>query len=317
MTAVQEGLLLAEGKTKWIHGVIERPELCILKAKNAVTKNDDPDATVILEGKDEWSTITTCASFRLLKNAGLPVAFRRRLSAIDILAPLCRMIPLECIARRVAEEKGSYRKRHPEVPAGHRFKRLVIEFFAKTTSGLLLPFNGGDRIGIMPPNPANRDSRPDDDPLITNPYETDWILAHSKSGAIISTGLPSANVLPEGVTIAQLEELTRKAFLVLEQGWEAVGWPMSDFKIEFGIDSRGRLFIGDVLDADSWRLYDSKGNPMSKQIWRDGEPLEKLAAVYRGVAETAKRLESSLSILGVDPAAYMQAKYDFEETLKE
>lgn len=287
---VQAGPLLGEGKTKWIHGVAGHPGLCILKAKNAVTKNDDPDATVTLEGKDVWSTATTCASFRLLKKAGLPVAYRRRLSHIDILAPLCRMIPLECIARRVAE--GSYCKRNPAIKKGYRFDRLKIEFFAKTTAGSLQPFNGDDRIAIMPPNPANKDNRPDDDPLITNPYEAEWVLAHSKTAVAVSMGLPSTTVLPEGVTIAQLEELTRKAFLVLEKGWAALGWPMSDFKIEFGVDSKGRLYIADVVDADSWRLYDNKGNPMSKQIWRDNEPLEKLAGVYRKVAKMAQRLRA-------------------------
>ncbi len=285
---VQAGPLLGEGKTKWIYGAVGHTGLCILKAKNAVTKNDDPDATVTLEGKDVWSTATTCASFRLLRKAGLPVAFHRRLSPIDMLAPLCRMIPLECIARRVAE--GSYCKRNPDIKKGYRFERLKIEFFAKTTAGSLRPFNGYDPIAIMPPNPANKDGRPDDDPLIMNPESDEWVLAHSKTGVTISMGLPSMTVLPEGVTIAQLEELTRKAFLVLEKGWAALGWPMSDFKIEFGVDSKGKLCIADVVDADSWRLYDDKGNQMSKQIWRDNEPLEKLAAVYRKVAKMAQRL---------------------------
>lgn len=287
MTILEDGLF-AEGKTKWVFGVKGKKGLCILRAKDAVTKNDDPDATVTLEGKGGWSTATTCASFRLLRKAGLPVAFHRRLSPVDMLAPLCRMIPLECIARRVAE--GSYCKRNPDIKKGHRFERLKIEFFAKTTAGSLRPFNGDDAIAIMPPNPANKDGRPDDDPLITNPESDEWVFAHSKTGVIISMGLPSATVLPEGVTIAQLEELTRKAFLVLEKGWAALGWPMSDFKIEFGVDSKGKLCIADVVDADSWRLYDNKGNQMSKQIWRDSEPLEKLAAVYRKVAKMAQRL---------------------------
>ena len=110
--------------------------LCILRNTSAITANDDPSRTKQLEGKARWATATTCYAFELLRKAGLPVAYIKKLSPTAFLAKKCRMILLECVVRRLAV--GSYLKRFPNIEPPHRFHRLVMEFFLKTTGGKMV-----------------------------------------------------------------------------------------------------------------------------------------------------------------------------------
>src|SRR5512141_537030 len=103
--------VVAKGKTKVISRLNEAPGLVVVMSKDDITKNDDPKQTQVMENKAVHSTATTSAVFSLLKNAGIPVAFERRLSDTEFLAPECAMIPLEVIIRRYGV--GSYLKRFP------------------------------------------------------------------------------------------------------------------------------------------------------------------------------------------------------------
>lgn len=291
-THYQRGPVLMTGKTKAVYQVEGDPSLAILDSKDHVTKNDDPDQTITLEGKGGWSTATTCRVFELLRDAGLPVAYKEQLSATTFLAPACKMIPLECIARR--RGVGSYRKRNPHIPDGQRFHSLVTELFLKTTRGSFRRFGTDETMEVMPPNAANKDNRPDDDPLILDAHATTWQLGHPKypvydSSARIKTAISPVYVLPEGITVAMLDGFTRKAFLVLERAWGMLGCSLVDYKIEFGIDSAGALLISDVIDADSWRLKNPAGEEMSKQIFRDNRPTSELAEKYQMAASLVGR----------------------------
>jgi len=136
MSKLKKAFVVAEGKTKIIHTVVGEHDFVIIENKDDITKNDDADQTQVMASKAFHATKTTCQVFQLLKDAGLPVAFKQQLSPLEFLAPVCQMIPLEVIIRRYAV--GSYLKRFPNLAVDGnplRFHRLVFELFLKTTNG--------------------------------------------------------------------------------------------------------------------------------------------------------------------------------------
>ncbi|MBI1957122.1 MAG: hypothetical protein HYS44_01540 [Candidatus Niyogibacteria bacterium] len=127
---VRSGEVIAEGKTKIIWSIRHEPALVLIESKNDITAGDGKKHDV-MEGKAEWSTTTTCNVFRLLKRAGIPVAFVDRLDKTHFYARRCEMLPYEVVVRR--EAYGSYVKLLPNVDIGTRFSELKVEFFLKTS----------------------------------------------------------------------------------------------------------------------------------------------------------------------------------------
>lgn len=284
-----------EGKTKVIY-TLQDPKLCLVENKNAITANDDPERTRYMDNKPKHATATTCRVFELLQAAGIPVAFVQQDSETMFIAPRCTMIALECIARREAD--GSYLKRFPNLQPGEgrpskRFHRLVTEFFLKTTGGRIA--FGEEREALMPVDSLDPEGKKKvDDPLIINPTEMDWNLCHPKiptwdPRSTLGVSVLRQDVLPESVSLEQLDTLTRQTFLVLEKAWGMLGCKLIDFKIEFGVDHDGNLLVADVIDNDSWRLRTSDGHEVSKQLFRDGHPLAEVEEKYALVAHLTER----------------------------
>ena len=281
---MNRGALIAEGKTKKIYAVEGSPDLAVIEYKNDITAFDNPEFTKQFNTKAEHSNTTNAGVFELLKNAGVPVAFKKKLSATEFLSESCTMIPLEVVARRYAV--GSYLKRVPELekPNGetpHVFDEVAVEFFLKTTKGSLKDAQGNILVDNLDPLAG------EEDPFIPNPFDTTWNLAHSKKPAheasLGKTITATAVATPE--QMQQMQHLTAQAFAVLEQFFAQHDFKFIDFKIEFGITTDGRLVIADVIDNDSWRLRDSNWNDVSKQSFRDGEELSKIEDKYALVAK--------------------------------
>lgn len=300
----QRGELVAEGKTKRIWTVRIAPSKVRVHSKDDVTAFDDKRFTSIMPDKAVLSTATTCRVFELLRAAGLPVAFSQQLADTEFLAQKARMILLEVIARRLVGPKSSYVARYPHLAEGRtdenpfRFHRLKIEPFLKTTKGKLV-INGKTVLEGLNPEKG------EEDPLITNPYDAVWKLAHSKR----PVGSPESDLkktVQRDLIISKQHlsytmDLTRKTFLVIEGAFNILGFRLADLKIEVGIDALEELVIADVIDNDSWRLTDYAWNEYSKQFYRDlikGRPkdmglseeeMREVARRYRLVAElTAK-----------------------------
>lgn len=290
---MEKGPIVLEGKTKIGNAVKGRPDLLIIKSKNDITKNDDSSKTMLMNRKAEYATTTTCAAFELLRAAGIPVAFIEQHSPTEFVAKRCQMIALEAVARRYAV--GSYTDRHPNfkkdgVP--HRFHRLAFELFLKTTGGKMVD-KFGSPFGETPVD-VNA-SRPIDDPFIHNPESANWTLNHPKvphwdRASSLNLSVPRDRILPEGVTVKAIEELVRKAFLVLEAAWTQLGCRLIDIKFEFGIDAEGNLVLADVVDNDSWRLRDRNWQELSKQLFRDCASMDEIADKYALVANLVQRL---------------------------
>jgi phosphoribosylaminoimidazole carboxylase PurE protein len=297
----EKGGLIAEGKTKKIFEVVDSKEqLAIVENKEDITAFDDPSKTRTFKTKSVFATTTTCRVFELLRKAGIPVAFQEQISPTEFVALNCRMIKLEVVARRYAV--GSYLKRHPELPipkdgqAPHRFHRLVTEFFLKTTAGKFVEPNGKIIVEGLDPQKG------EEDPIISNPFEGEWQLFHSKKPAWDKTAnlkrtIKDYKVVPENdiVTVRDrvkmMENILRKVFLVLEGAWNNLGLHFIDLKIEFGIaPGLEGLVVADVIDNDSWRLRDLNWQELSKETFRQGEELTEVEKKYGIVTKLVEQI---------------------------
>ncbi|RLC37940.1 hypothetical protein DRH29_00200 [candidate division Kazan bacterium] len=202
------------------------------------------------------------------------------------------MIPLEIVARRYLV--GSYLKRHLDVIEGTRCSHLLVEFFLKTIRGRLINEKGQALIGGLTPE--------QDDPLIANPFGSNWQLIHPKlpvwdenrelGNIAASAVIPNMMVFE---TVQNMDDIVRRVFLTLENAWGRLRLRLIDLKIEFGIAPDGRLVVADVIDPDSWRLhFPTKGGgweDVSKQSFRNGDELDKVRIKYALVAKLARKLD--------------------------
>lgn len=299
----EKGSLCNEGKTKRIMPYKNNPNIVIVKNKNAITAFDDPKFTKEFETKAIHATTTTCRVFELLRKAGIPVAYQRHFSPIEFLAEKCVMIPLEVVARRFAPPESSYLQRRPDLTpkeneTPHRFHRLVIEFFLKTTEGkLIIPERGEIVTGL-------NTKKGEEDPFIINPYEEEWHLFHSKkpswdSESNLKRSVSAVKVLGDDFKekIENMEDILRKVFLVIEGTWNTMGLRFIDLKIEFGITADGRLVVSDVIDNDSWRLRDANWKELSKEAFRQGEDLSEVERKYGIVSSLISQIRIPKQVL--------------------
>ncbi|MCK5490724.1 MAG: AIR carboxylase family protein [Candidatus Pacebacteria bacterium] len=290
---------LIEGKTKIVWSVKNDDENVIIENKDDITAYDDPSLTKQFKAKAEYSTTITCCVFELLKKAGIPVAYNHQLSSTEFSVPNCTMIPLEVVARRFAV--GSFLKRHPELineDNPHRFHKLVVEYFLKTTGGKLLNSAGKNLLE------GSDLKKGEDDPFIANCSENEWELFHSKKPGWEETSNLGRKIKANKIlsnnskgVIENMDEMLRKVFLTLEGAWNMLGYRIIDLKIEFGIDQKGNLLVADVIDNDSWRLKDPEWKELSKEAFRQGEEINEIEKNYGFVASLARSLRISRQAL--------------------
>ncbi len=265
-----DGDLVIEGKTKKIFTTLD-PNVCRVVAKDDITAGDGAKHDVIPD-KGKLATQTTCNIFRLLKSCGVSVAFDTQIDPITFTAPQCKMLPYEVVVRR--EAHGSALKRSPHFTKGHYFSKLVVEFYLKTkdknwkgkplvADDPYMQYEDADQ-PIRLFNPAN--------PLIgQDAFLTLYPIE-------VFTHPEEWKFFPE------MRHIARQAFLVLEKCWHLEGRTLVDYKVEFGVDTKGRLLLADVIDNDSWRVTED-GAYIDKQVYRDGGSLDTVAAKYKHVAE--------------------------------
>lgn len=81
--------------------------------------------------------------------------------------------------------------------------------------------------------------------------------------------------------VGTMKRWTLRTNRLLTKFMAARGMTLVDFKLEFGRDSEGNLLVGDELNIDSMRLWDSKtGEVLDKDIYRQDRPLSEVHGVY-------------------------------------
>ena len=282
---MKKGPELYRGKTKAIFATDDE-NLVILQNFDSLTKFDDPSLTAQMKDKAIHATKTTCNVFRLLQEAGIPVAFKQQISDTEFLAEKCQMIPVEVVSRRYAV--GSYLNRFPNLkaPEGEnpfRFHSLEYELFLKTTGKVIKSFDGY----VLGETTV-------EDPLIGNSrrLEMQWELRHPKIPYWEPTSLLNISIEPRRIFgpqantfFYQTQEYTKKTFLLLEGAFAQLGFRLIDFKIEFGVTNDGRLVIADVIDNDSWRLRTASWVEVSKECFRQNAGMEEISSKYAMVSK--------------------------------
>ncbi len=297
----------SSGKTKINYLAREDSEVFIQRAKDDITAKDDPKLTKILPGKGEWATATTSAVFELFAAAGLPVSFLGRVSKKEFAARKAIMLPLEVLVRREVPKGSSFLKRNPQLTREddkpHRFSKMLVEFCLKTTGGGYAAQDGQVIVNGLDA------LKGEEDPIIKNPYGFRWELMHSKKPwwekeALLRTleGMQVYATLREVLIakeysvaklIEEIDDLTRKGFLVLEGAFRKLGGTLQDIKFEFGIcliNGKWTIVFADVIDCDSWRLLINE-QQYSKQVFRDkGEAgLKESAEKYAYIANLVQQ----------------------------
>ena len=86
--------------------------------------------------------------------------------------------------------------------------------------------------------------------------------------------------------VAEIRSATLKINRLLQEWMTAGGMVLVDFKLEFGIDSGGKVVLGDELTPDSMRLWDVKtGESLDKDRFRNDQ-----GEVVHHYEEIARRL---------------------------
>ncbi len=271
MKSLFDGEILIEGKTKVIGQIRNDPEKVMVVSKDDITAGDGAKHD-IMTGKAAFATLTTCHVFQLLKACGIPVAFHEQNSPTSFSAPKCQMLPYEVVTRR--EAHGSFLKRHPNLPKGHLFPKLLVEYYLKTKG------RRWKEHSLLCDDPLMNFQRQE---AAIQLYEPAKPLPGQKPFLV----LPQAEVFhheDEWKHFAAMTELASRAFLVLEKAWHLEGRTLVDCKVEFGLTSDGSLLLADVIDNDSWRVLE-KGAYIDKQVYREGGNLDRVAENYRRVAE--------------------------------
>jgi len=84
--------------------------------------------------------------------------------------------------------------------------------------------------------------------------------------------------------IAYIKRITHHVNETLSPFFAKRGLTLVDFKIEFGRDTEGNLRVGDELNADSMRLWDTQtGTIFDKDVYREGTDLNQVSKVYQDV----------------------------------
>ena len=174
------------------------------------------------------------------------------------------MIPVEVVVRNIAT--GSYLKRNPSIAEGSDLGD-VVEFFYKTK---------GRRIGEQ--------VLPCDDPLmIWDAIENYYLYNPSMlidDGQITRLDIPGDESKKLRSQLTKCHDIAGKVNEHLWEGWHNLGGELWDFKLEFGVNSEGKIVLADVVDCDSWRVM-WRGIQLSKQVYRNGGNLEDVLMVYR------------------------------------
>lgn len=124
---MQLGPQVAQGKTKIVYAHPSDPKLSILFFKDDITAGDGAKHDVLAgKGVYDWKTAANC--FKLLNKAGISTHFVDAPEEGYLVVHKLKMIPLECVARRLAT--GSLVKRLP-FKEGQRFEPPMFELFLK------------------------------------------------------------------------------------------------------------------------------------------------------------------------------------------
>lgn len=296
MPTFKVGDEFTRGKTKIGHHVVGHPDLAIFELIDAITKHDDSSQTRSFNGKARFCNTTNAAILAFLASHGLPVAFRSRHSETGFVTEKCKMLLLEVVTRGYSD--GGMNARYPHLKLDgsrlYEFEEPGCEFFLKTTGEEFVTLTG-TRVKLCAPPSREKIVG---DPWIENPDSTLWRPVDPQAKAFtngrdcLTRRLNANEVLPVGVTIDDLVQISVTAFKLVSAEFIRFGYRLIDWEIEFGITADGRLVIADVITNDKLclRSLDFK-TEYSKKLFRAGAPMPEIIAAYELIAELVQQFK--------------------------
>jgi len=123
------------------------------------------------------------------------------------------------------------------------------------------------------------------------PPLVEWFLKDDAKGdPQVSEGILIALYQQKREVLEELKALSLKINALLREVYHEADLELVDFKLEFGIDSKLRICLGDEISPDTSRLWDVKTN---EKLDKDRFRFE-LGDLMQGYREIWKRLEKAL-----------------------
>ena len=93
----------------------------------------------------------------------------------------------------------------------------------------------------------------------------------------------------------EIEKMTRGVNKVLKEYFDSLDLLLVDFKLEFGVNSSGKIVVADEISPDNCRLWDKKNSDPKQRILDKDRFRQDLGGVINAYEEILKRIEKDSS----------------------
>jgi len=97
------------------------------------------------------------------------------------------------------------------------------------------------------------------------------------------------------IQMQEVEKITRSVNKILKEYFDKIDLLLVDFKLEFGINSSGKLVVADEISPDNCRLWDKKNSDAKERILDKDRFRQDLGGVIDAYEEILKRIENDSS----------------------
>ena len=95
--------------------------------------------------------------------------------------------------------------------------------------------------------------------------------------------------------IEEVENITKRANTILKEYFDSLDLLLVDFKLEFGLNSLGKLVVADEISPDNCRFWDKTNSDPKGRILDKDRFRQDLGGVIDAYEEILKRIEKDLS----------------------
>ena len=131
---------------------------------------------------------------------------------------------------------------------------------------------------------------------ILNPPLLDLYYKDDELGdPILTEGRLKLLDLISDIELKEVETITRDVNKILKEYFDSLDLLLVDFKLEFGLNSLGKLVIADEISPDNCRFWDKKNSDPKERILDKDRFRQDLGGVINAYEEILKRIEKESS----------------------
>jgi phosphoribosylaminoimidazole-succinocarboxamide synthase len=288
--------LLASGKTKKLFAT-QDPNVLRMQSLDNLSAGDGARQSKLSVAA--FKNRQNALIMKYLQKNGINTSFLEQVNDTESLVKNLKMLGVEFVVRGVPF--GSYLLRNPEYTDGMddkgkpvlskmfkdeqgrptRFDEPLFEMFHKNTFVQKHPAHieqmSEDRARDLYLKDGVWQKGVHTDPYIKPEPTNAWGIYSQKKPIEPQNEITRIPAELSNYQTSQIKNMSMDAFKLLEQGLAHLvinGKPitLADIKFEFGLDDRGNVALGDVVDNDSWRIWvggDPVHGTLDKQLFRD------------------------------------------------